>query len=463
MRLAWALGPMMVCLAWPGCLDGDALRPLETRVPEPAVAPGSWWTVREREWSSHGPAWRDVRHTVWVVGSRQVHGEARPLAVVTEAAEPPDRLDPPFAERPFRLVLLPPGSPIVQGGVASRANVAALADVPECRGVEACTTEALLAWSYATVVLPFPLGSDYHRSTPNDGAGGSSSTTGTVLGQGKRTFPFGKEAVVRVEEHREFHGFENSGTSDTTIDYAPAFGVVVREDERVCGFPAFSRCGSSERRLLEVVAHGHVNAPSVAEVGRWFTVQQAEAVYATAVQAGGHGANVALGEALWANVTFAGLRPGDMVEMAWRPHGLSAETLVMPGSNTSYVPARPGWHEVTMLVRSPQEVQIATSPAELRAGYDATVRVACGTTCPPVTVPMGSLLDRIAVTASSEALLGNGRLELRDPSGAIRAGCTCLELVLPLMRRNETAAWSAHWIPDVAIAGQAVLLRVEVE
>lgn len=445
----------LIVLAAAGCLNGFA--PLDGPVPRPLLSPGTWWTAHLEEWVGDDRPWLVRNETYWVVGARDVEGVPWPLAVVVESAAPP-----PFPPGPFRLALLPPGRATVDGGVRSEAWAGH--DLVECRGVDACPSESLVApysrWWHA---LPFPLMEDYRVSYPSDGGFAAVSyenVTGHVVGQASKSYPFGPADVVRVEEHATYHGFEHGGYADAAIDYAPDLGLVVRERESSCAMPLFGLCGGTGGRSLDVTAHGWLQPMSMAEVGQRFAVEQSGLVRGQGIVIEGNRANVAAGEAVSGTAAFAGLRPGDTVEMQWTP--FNGDTVTLEGANTTFVPARPGWHTVAAVAKAPQGVPIAREQHEFRAVYDGWTNVSCDPSCPPVAIPMGPGVQNAAVTVHTDAVLGSGRLEVRDGAGRLQGTCACPDVQLGVPP-DQARDWTAVWIPEVAGIGGTVAFHVVVE
>lgn len=458
MRGPALLGILLPTLA-AGCLDG--FQPLEGPVPAPAIAAGTWWTVRQAEWSGDDAPWRDVNETVWIVGHRDVGGVPWPLAYVVESRSPP-----PFAQGPFRLVLLPPGLAVAEGGMPSRPWGTPEVD---CRGADLCPTAAVLPHEMDRA-LPFPLTGDYESSQGLEDAvweRSSIHTTGHVVGHGRRTYPFGDLDVVRIEEHRTYRGFEHGGRSDADLDYAPALGVVVRERESGCALPMGMLCGGRSGRSLDVEAHGWVPPPSAADVGNRFAVEQADLVRHAGITVDGQRANVADGEAFAAHARFDGLRAGDTVEVRFSPFTdesgyTGGPATTVPGANATFHPRRPGWYNVDALVRAPQGAQVGLMHAEARAIYDGRVPVACEPACPPVAVPMGPRVQNVGVTAHMDAALRPGRLEVRDGDGRLQGSCACAEVLLAVLSEQATD-WTAQWTPDHPASRSVVTFHVAVE
>jgi hypothetical protein len=456
-RLGRPVLAALIVVAAAGCLDGFA--PLEGPVARPLLDPGTWWTVHVEEWAGDDPPWLVRDETYWVVGARDVEGVPWPVAVVVESVALP-----PFPPGPFRLVLLPPSRATVEGGV--RSEVWPSQDVVECRGVDACPTESLLAgdarWWRA---LPFPLAEDYRLSYPTDGGFAAVSyenVTGHVVGQAGKSYPFGAADVVRVEEHATYHGFEHGGYADAAIDYARGLGLVVRERETSCALPLFSLCGGTGGRSLDVTAHGWLQPPSMAEVGQRFAVEQSGMVRGQGIVVEGNRANVAAGETVTAKASFVGLRPGDTVEVRFTPQRDAGNASTVLGPNATFAPAKPGWYDLAAIVRGPQGVPIGLEQREFRAVHDGRTTVSCDPSCPTVTVPMGPGVQNVAVTAHTDAVLGSGRLEVRDGAGQLQGTCTCPEVQLGVLA-DQTRDWTALWIPEVAGVGSTVAFHIVVE
>jgi hypothetical protein len=437
-RRAWPLGLLLVLPALAGCTDG--LADLQAPVPAPTLPLGAWWTVHETRATGDGAPYLDERTTYWTVGTREVNGTAWTLALAFAGAQAPPRLD-----GTFRLLLLPPGGPHSPWGVQSEPWFSQQA--PECRGVDACATADLLPYPASQAKgLPFPLGADYERHLGSSG-GARSDTTGKVEGHAIQEFPFGRADAVRVAEHTRNSGFEYGGTSDTTIEYAPALGLVVREREDECSMPILGFCAGTSHRALDVEAHGSSPPPSPAEVGRAFAVAQASLVRVREFKVNASRPNVAAGDEVAARVAFTGLRANDTVEMRW----LRANEAVasFPGNASALRPTRVGWHIIEGIVKAPQGVVVVTERASFHATYDGRVAVHCPMACPEVAVPVGPGIRTLRATVEDAGPLG-GKVQLVDAAGEVRSsscpGCRSAAIVLDT---DEPGDWSARWVPDV--------------
>lgn len=463
--MAWPRAILLIVIApfLAGCTAD--FRPYDRTLTTPVLQPGTWWVVQSQQWSGDDPPYLDETRTYWVVGTRQVEDSPWNLLLAYEGAVVPSR----DALVPFRLVLSPPALANPIWGVPSLPPYGW--EWIECRGSESCATPDLLpAYSRWAETLEFPLEDHYRRSDySEEGFSGDSyvNTTGDIRGWHKPTLAFGRVEALRIDEHQTYHGFEYGGYSDRKLDYVPELGLIARQSEESCGLPFLLWCGGRSGSLEQVLATGFVEPPSVAEVGTWFSLQQADAIriLPRVENLEGGAANFGrLGQddefRVSANLT--GLRRNDTVAVEW----LDANGTLKQRDNgniSTYQATSTGALWMRVLVSAPQgnEVQrIDLGP--IRIGLDRWQALDCDGLICHAEFHVGAGLQSVEVILSQfSPAWAAGSVELVDPAGIVRDSKTCACTVQANVVEDAAGTWVFRWQASTPDPGAQVRILVD--